>query len=216
MERMKLTITKVSEITKVGNKQIPKLSFQATCKGGSDLSYFTFRGNLFETIQSSKEIDAEVETSSREHDGNTYVDRKVNQIYVEGAPVAIRGEGKGSWGKSPEERTSIEGQKAADITAQLWIAGKLDDTEEIIDLRAWLLAKLRAGTNITESPRQATPSPAQVVTEGFANRGAFFQYWQKRGQSQANILEFAGVKKVEEIDIEDLHPKLLKVYNNET
>jgi hypothetical protein len=100
MERKNLTITQVEEVKKVGNKQIPKLSFKAK-DGESELSYFTFRNSLFEAIKVGQSINADVETSTREWEGQTYTDRRVVQIYVDGQPIG--GKKEGYRGKSPEE-----------------------------------------------------------------------------------------------------------------
>ena len=100
-ERKNLTITQVKEIQKVGDKQIPKLSFMAK-DGDKELSYFTFKTSFFELIKEGQTINADVETSTREYDGNTYTDRRIVQIYVDGQPVI--GKGGGLYrGKSPEE-----------------------------------------------------------------------------------------------------------------
>lgn len=100
-ERKNLTITQVNEIQKVGNKQIPKLSFRAR-ENDNELAgmYFTFKSSLFELIKEGQTITADVETSTREWEGNTYTDRKITQVYVDGQPVS----GKSQYrGKSPEE-----------------------------------------------------------------------------------------------------------------
>ena len=100
-ERKNLTITQVKEIQKVGDKQIPKLSFTAK-DGDKELSYFTFKTSFFELIKEGQTINADVETSTREYDGNTYTDRRIVQIYVDGQPIS--GKGGGLYrGKSPEE-----------------------------------------------------------------------------------------------------------------
>jgi len=98
-ERKTLTITQVEEVKKVGDKQIPKLSFKAK-DGDKELSYFTFKSSLFELIKVGQTINAEVETSTREWEGNEYTDRRVVQVYVDGQPVNVKG---GYRGKSPEE-----------------------------------------------------------------------------------------------------------------
>jgi len=78
-ERKNLVITQVEEIKKVGTKQIPKLSFKAK-DGDTELSYFTFKTSLFEQIKAGQAITADVETSDRTWEGQTYTDRKIVQI----------------------------------------------------------------------------------------------------------------------------------------
>lgn len=108
IERVKLTITEAKEPVAVGDKGALKKAFTAKREGTDKaVSYFTFSKSLFEKVLAGASIDADVETSTREYDGNTYTDRKVSQIYEGGQPVAQHGTGAGSggqraWGKSPE------------------------------------------------------------------------------------------------------------------
>ena len=81
-DRKTLTITQVDEIKKVGDKQIPKLSFKAK-DGDKELTYFTFKSSLFEAIKEGQTISADVEIKTREWEGQEYTDRRVVQIYVD-------------------------------------------------------------------------------------------------------------------------------------
>jgi len=99
-ERKTLTITSVEGIKKVGDRQVPKLSFKAK-DGDKELSFFTFRQSLFDAIKSGETIIADVDIRAREYNGNTYTDRAVVQIYKDGQPVAIKAGFRSS--KSPEE-----------------------------------------------------------------------------------------------------------------
>jgi hypothetical protein len=94
-ERKTLTITQVEEIKKVGDNQIPKLSFKAK-DGDKELTYFTFKPRFFDLIKEGQTINADVETEQR----GDYINRRVVQIYVDGQPVSVKG---GYRGKSPEE-----------------------------------------------------------------------------------------------------------------
>ena len=96
-ERKTLTITQVNEVQKVGDKQIPKLSFKAK-DGDKELLYFTFKSSLFESIKEGQTISADIETEER----GEYTNRKVVQIYVDGQPIMSKGGGR-TYGKSPEE-----------------------------------------------------------------------------------------------------------------
>jgi hypothetical protein len=96
-ERKNLTITQVEEIKRVGDKQIPKLSFRAR-EGDSELAaiYFTFKSSLFPLIKEGQTINADVEIEQK----GEYTNRKIVQIYVGGQPVSVK---SGYHGKSPEE-----------------------------------------------------------------------------------------------------------------
>ena len=97
-ERKTLTVTELKPVEKVGQKQIPKLSFRAK-DGETEHWYQTFRSSLFDAIKEGETITADVEISTREYQGQEYTDRKVTQIYRDGQPVG----GKQFRGKSPEE-----------------------------------------------------------------------------------------------------------------
>ncbi len=99
-ERKNLTITQVEEIKKVGKNQVPKLSFRAK-DGDKEYTYFTFKSSIFDLIKTGQTINADVETTNREWEGNQYTDRRVVQVYVDGQPIG--GQKQGYRGKSPEE-----------------------------------------------------------------------------------------------------------------
>jgi len=120
-ERKTLTITQVEEIKKVGDKQIPKLSFRAK-DGDKELTYFTFKTSLFDLISEGQTINADVETSTREWEDQTYTDRRIVQIYVDGQPVNIRG---GYRGKSPEELELSARAYALSYAKDLAVADKI-------------------------------------------------------------------------------------------
>lgn len=162
--RLKLTITEVKDRQPVGDKGAVKLTFMAT-EGESDkaLSYFTFSTRLFETIEQGKEIDCDVNISTRnwERDGDiqTFTDRKVTQIYIDGQPVGGQRR-QGGYGYSPEKLASIEAQSRAKIISELWIAGVIDkDSAEVKNLRTWLLgggikAEIKKPETKTQAPKQ--------------------------------------------------------------
>ena len=95
-ERKNLTIVEIKGVEKVGDKQIPKLSFKAK-DGDKESWYFTFRSSLFEAIKQGQTINADVETEER----GEYTNRKIVQIYQDGQPMSQKGQGYR--GKSPEE-----------------------------------------------------------------------------------------------------------------
>ena len=144
-DRIKLQITEVSEPKEVGQKGARKITFKAKDAQGKELPYFTFRTSLFDTIKIGTKIDAEVEVKTREYEGNTYTDRQVNQIFIDGQPA---GGQRNQWqprGESPEQRISIEQQVAAKIIAELRIAEKiLENSPEYKAMLAWCRVKLSA------------------------------------------------------------------------
>jgi len=123
IERKNLTITHVEEIKKVGDKQIPKLPFKAK-DGDTELTYFTFRSSLFEAIKVGQTINVDVETSTRVWDGQTYTDRRVVQIYVDGQPIGGKGQ-QGYRGKSPEELEQTARTMSLSYAKDLAVADKI-------------------------------------------------------------------------------------------
>jgi len=169
--RLKLTITEVGARQSVGDKGAVKLLFYAREKEAEKaLPYFTFSSRLFETIEQGKgkEIDCEVNVSTREweRDGDIqhFTDRKVTQIYVDGLPI---GGQKRQWNQdSPETRASIEAQKRADITAQLWMADKFNEkTPEVIKMRKWLMGDATAKTPEPKPAKKPEPADSPFPDE---------------------------------------------------
>ncbi len=139
IEKKKLLITAVSPLSKVGDKQIDKLSFRAEDELGREHPYFTFSGKLFETIQKGigQTIEFDVETTSN----GEYINRKVTQAYTGGQPIAVK---KGFSGRtSPEERASIETQVAVKLAVELRIADIITDKHPAyVAAMEWIKSKL--------------------------------------------------------------------------
>jgi len=159
-ERKTLKILEAKPVEKVGRNQTPKLSFKAS-DGEKELWYFSFRNSLFDAIKQGETIDADVETSTREWDGQEYTDRKVVQVYVNGQPL---GGQKAYRGKSPEEIQSIKAQVAAKAITEMFVADKLDlfiDSQNYlaIGLREWLKTALVQDNPLAE----VKPIPAQTM-----------------------------------------------------
>ncbi|MDD5220257.1 MAG: hypothetical protein PHV11_06810 [Candidatus Bipolaricaulis sp.] len=106
-ERKKLTISEVKEQQPIGDKGAIKLAFLAKDGEDSNLWYLTFSKALFDNIKAGAVIDAEVEVSEREYNGNKYTDRKVTQIYKDGQPVGNKGQFGRGYGRSPEQERLI-------------------------------------------------------------------------------------------------------------
>jgi hypothetical protein len=130
--RKKLLVLSVDDPKVINDKGTKKLCFKASDDSGHDYSYFTFRESLFESIKANATLDSEIETSTREYEGNTYTDRKVNQIFVGGEPVAQK-KPFVNRGKSPEEIADIRAQCAFKLINQAWCAGKLNTDHPLID-----------------------------------------------------------------------------------
>lgn len=181
-ERRNLTITHVEEVKKVGDRQIPKLPFKAK-DGDTELAYFTFRSSLFEAIKVGQTINADVETSSRVYDGNTYTDRRVVQVYIDGQPIGGKGQ-QGYRGKSPEELEQSARSQVLSYAKDLAVADKIpvgEITKQADIFYAWVKQNGKASEAKLESkapdakleseifgePEAKTPAPAKVqnITE---------------------------------------------------
>ena len=167
IERKGLAIISVEPVKEVGSKGAKKLQFKAKEKAGrEELTYFTFRPSLFETIEKGigQVLDCETETSSRERDGNTFTDRKVNQIFVDGQPIGGQKKqfGFAGYQHSPEERASIETQVAAKIGSEL-LAAKVIPVESAFGQAViqWCLARL-SGKPVS----QLKPEPISLGRPG--------------------------------------------------
>lgn len=124
-ERKSLTIIQVKEVEKVGDKQIPKLSFKAK-DGEQEHWYFTFKSSLFELIKGGQTINADVETEIK----GEYTNRKIVQIYVDGQPIGGKGQ-QGYRGKSPEELELSARSYALSYAKDLAVADKIPVVEII-------------------------------------------------------------------------------------
>ena len=193
MARIKLAVTQVKEVQKIGDKGAEKLAFKAIDSEHKELFYFTFAKSLFLAIKDNvgKEIEADVETTNREVNGNTYTDRKVTQIYVRGEAVATKGQppkqGFQVYRDSPEARASIESQVAFKGVIDLLVAHIITRDDPFAKAGiAWALGKFgvketqplpKENKPITipvapalipaESPKQSElPKEADMITEG--------------------------------------------------
>jgi len=179
-ERKSLTITQVEEIKKVGDKQIPKLSF--TIKGQEEKhSYFTFRPSLFEAIKEGQTISADIETEIR----GEYTNHKVVQIYVDGQPVSSKGTGR-SYGKSPEELEQTARLMILAYAKDLAVADKilLKDIPKTADL---FLTWLKVSDKVA--------SPAQPVQKdsGTQESEDLFSETPPTGKKVQNIAELKSL-----------------------
>ena len=168
MAKIKLAITQVKEVQKIGDKGAEKLAFKAKNFEGKELWYSTFRKSLFPAIKDNvgKEIEADVEITNREVDGNIYTDRKVTQLYVGGEAVA-KGQpskqGFQGYRDSPESRASIELQTAFKGVVELMVANIITRDEPLGKVAiAWALGKF--GVKETQPlPKENKPITTPVA-----------------------------------------------------
>ena len=166
MAKIKLAITQVKEVQKIGDKGAEKLAFKAKNFEGKELWYSTFRKSLFSAIKTNQEIEADVTIESKEVDGNIYTDRKVTQIY-EGGEAVAKGQpskqGFQGYRDSPESRASIELQTAFKGVVELMVANIITRDEPLGKVAiAWALGKF--GVKETQPlPKENKPITTPVA-----------------------------------------------------
>jgi len=144
-DKIKLTITEVKESIKVGDKGAEKLSFKAKDPDGKDYWYFTFSKRLFSSIQKDKEIEADVDISSHDFEGNTYIDRKVTEVYVDGKSVAPKSSGGYGGGYRTYDKASIEAQVAFKGVIELMTHDVVTKKDKLGKMAmAWAMEKMGA------------------------------------------------------------------------
>jgi hypothetical protein len=116
LEKKKILITSVSEPKSGVSAKGPWTvwNFKGD-DGGSELGYQTMSKVIGPKLIVDLECEIEFETTQRVSGENTYTDRKVSQMYINGEAVVQKGEfkGKGEFKRqddSPEKRLSIERQ----------------------------------------------------------------------------------------------------------
>lgn len=129
-EQQEFTILEVKEVAEVGERKIPKLPFKVKVND-KEFWYFTFSKRLFETIQQGqgKTCKADVEISEREYNGDTYIDHKVTEIYIDGQPVGGKSGGFRRGGSSPEELELKRKAYALSYAKDLAVADKIKVNE---------------------------------------------------------------------------------------
>lgn len=225
-KRVKLEITEVSEPKDIG-KDRPFMMLEFKAKGEDDdkaHTYKAFSSRLFEYIEKGATIDCDINITTKTVEGQdeeprTYTNRKVTQIYVDGQPVNVRQSGGGYRQDSPETRASIESQKRADITAQLWIGGKFDEkTPEVIKMRKWLMAETPLPDKAPEAPQTALKPQETAPKENLKdlpikNLGDLFSACLKHYKlSQSAVLKELGGGTKE--DIADAQTAWLQIVEN--
>ena len=166
MTREKLKIIEVKPIQEFG-KGGKKLIFRAN-DGQHDLKYITFRSSLFEHIKVDANLEVDLEVTTREYEGETYTDRKVMEIYLDGKPVGGEAKGGGrQWGRSAEELASIERQVAVKEVGECFRMGKLGDDHPLVAiylkcLTGWLGVEYKVEKEKTKPPGESASKEAKA------------------------------------------------------
>ncbi len=147
MERKQITVKEVYPPRKFSSNGKELISYSFT--GEDTVKYETLSQTIGMGFMAGKVLDADVDTrTSTGGDGTVYTHYTIKQVYVDGQAVGGQRQGGGrqwSGGRSSEDRASIESQCAAKAITDLWIAGKLADTDkQVTALRAWLFSRLVA------------------------------------------------------------------------
>ena len=182
-ERKNLTIIQLKPIEKIGDKQIPKLSFKAK-DGETEHWYQCWRTSLFDAIKQGEMIDAEIEIKETEEYGTN---RKIVQIYVDGQPLGGRKVGQYYRGKSPEELELSAKSYALAYAKDLAVSGTIKLDEIIKQSNVFYNWLKGNGDKPTETKQSKKVKPEEPKTEieneesidlkalEFKNPGEFYQ-----------------------------------------
>jgi len=231
-KRMKLEVLELKEIQKGqrkdGKGEWQKLSFKA--KDGDGEHWFdSFSTRLFPNIVVGNTIEADVNISQREYDGNTYTDRKVTQIYVDGQPVGQKS-GGGWRGKSPEELELSRKSYALSYAKDLCVADKIklmDITKQAQVFERWMADDARTTVEPTSTAvkptvpekgtiAQKTATPAQENEQPMRNLGDLFRACKAfYNLTPTQVCKELGVSEKESIaDIDDAWATIKAIKDN--
>jgi hypothetical protein len=166
-KRLTLTITNLLPPKDIGKDHpLVKYSFLATGED-KEYQYQTFSktfGEYLEGLGPGRTLDCDVNVSTREVQGNTYTDRMVRQIYIDGAPLKTRRPGAGA---SPEQIASEEERTAFRGFVRLMAEGviKKDDLDGQAVME-WGRKRLGIGAlDATSGSRRAKSAPPKREPE---------------------------------------------------
>ena len=215
-EEKKRQILEISHVEKrqpIGDKGAVKLGFTAIDKvAGQQLKLCTFKKSLFETIEGAvgKSLECEYLITHREVDDIIYTDRKVEQVFVNGQPVATDkgySGGRGSWNsKTPDqvaaERDSIEKQTAFKGVIDLMVGEVITlDNDLAVRAMAWAMDKL--GGKEDKPPNKPEAPKAEVKPEPLKGKtkppthfeiADFMAWFNEQGVDQKGCLEILSKK----------------------
>jgi len=162
-EKKQVTITEVLESKSGTSQKTGKpwtvYSFKAKNGDGNSVTYKTLSTSIGELVKPNLKCEIEFEISERSHEGNTYIDRNVSQMWIDGKPV--RDTEKKGWqprGADPENRASIEKQVIWKGYVEALIAEKHlpEDIEHVI------LSWARQALGIPDKPTGKTKQEAEL------------------------------------------------------
>jgi hypothetical protein len=208
IERKKLSIISVEPLKHWGDKNLPILKFKASDESGKELSYEIFANqSLIDACPQTGILDCDVETSSRIKEDQTYTDRKIKQIYVNGEPIDVKK--KGGWqGRSPEERLSIERQTCLRCACDILPPG-MSGVDDILITAEKMLQWVRNGTIPCKEVKEIKTADEDFNKLGrteeekkrqFPNVGALLTAAMKeRHMTRQEVYDKLGVAKGEDI-----------------
>lgn len=220
---LKVTPGSIGKPRAVGESGAQVTQFKAEDNKGNARVFETWSESLVEFIKEQAEkgepVSADITYSQKESQGQTYDHWKVIQCYrADGSPVKQRSFGGKSYGKSPEERKSIEDQNRSERITDLWIAGKIEDNDPLtIKLRAWLskLGEPLPARPASDSYQVSRPKPAEkkatpAQNKGFANAGQFLKAClDNLNMNKSDVLEALSISDVSELgDLDEAYLKL--------
>ncbi len=199
--RSKLQLTEAAADPKsFGDRGGQVLNFRAKFTGpesspwlGQVIGFGCFKKDLFTTIQATavgSTLECDIETKPYPAQDGERLNYTVNQIYVDGQPVAGKGQNRGNYSDadSPEKRKSIEDQTRAERITELWIAGKIPDDDPLISkLRTWL-EKLESPTKNIEPSKKSNPPEEGEEWPSLKNLGGLYTRGKTFGLSPRDVL----------------------------
>ncbi len=87
LERKQITVITVGQPQEKGDKGNKKLAFSAKEVTGQTLEFSTWHASIFEYIKPQAVLDCDIQYGSHEYNGQTYQDREIKQLYINGKPM---------------------------------------------------------------------------------------------------------------------------------
>lgn len=137
---------------------------------GYGISYDCLNGPLQEYLKVGETITGDVELRAHTHEGQTYQDWFLTEIYINDKPVGRSSRARSSYSKpvDPLERPSIEAQTAYNGIIALAAAGKLAIDHDIVAFALkWARGKMEFNLKpapVPEAPRSLPEKAAPAAT----------------------------------------------------
>ena len=215
-ERRKIKVASVAGWRTAGNGKL--LDFV----GEDRVAYETCDDSLGALVTVGAELEADVVFSEKTAaNGQVYHHNTIVQLYAGGQPVKQKQSAgaRQAAADSPEKLASSEDRVRARIIADLWIAGKAEDSM-VTDLLHWL-SKWRDSAvdkpQLQPNPKPATtaPPPSQVggTDAGFKSLGEFLSACLRDlGLNRTQVLAEYPLKELAKLDWGSEYAKLAKKY----